>query len=73
MRRPKDVMCGKDLNGLHSLSPPHGTEHVSDLISLIITTALWDGGHDETTILWRRKRRLQEDEDLTNLRRARAW
>lgn len=40
-------MCGNDLNGLHSLSPQHGTEHFSDLISFIITTALWDGDHYE--------------------------
>lgn len=66
-------MCGNDLNGLHSLSPQHGTKHFSDPISLIITTALWDGDHYETTISWRRKRRLQEEEDLTNLLRARGW
>lgn len=42
MRKPKDITCGNDLNGLHSLNFQHGTEHFPDLISFIITTALWD-------------------------------
>lgn len=65
MRRPEDITCGNALNGLHLLGLRHGTRHFPGLISFIVTTALWDGDHYETTILWRRKRRLQVVKDLS--------
>lgn len=73
LRRPKDIMCGNDLIGPHSLSPQPCTAHFPGLISFIVTSALWDGDRYETTVLWRRERRLQEDKYLPNLRGARAW